>query len=57
MSKDVDIFFAFMRKIVKFLYRNKGYTDKWIEGRLKGILDRKKHNKLTTQRLFQQYVN
>lgn len=23
-------------------YRNKGYTDKWIEGRLKGILDRKK---------------
>ena len=23
-------------------YQNKGYTDKWIEGRLKGILDRKK---------------
>ena len=23
-------------------YRNKGYTDRWIEARLKGILDRKK---------------
>ena len=23
-------------------YRNKGYSDKWIESRLKGILDRKK---------------
>ncbi len=22
-------------------YRNKGYSDKWIEARLKGILDRK----------------
>lgn len=23
-------------------YRSKGYSDKWIEARLKGILDRKK---------------
>lgn len=26
-------------------YRSKGYSDKWIEARLKGILDRKKINR------------